>query len=394
LVNRQQNVHPNESANLTKKELDLLGLQIVFDRLKMTITSISTLRNLLILFLVFAGLHYAQDFLMPLAIAGVFATLFLPLTMWLEIRKFPRGLAVFICLLVLLLVVGVIGALLGWQISEIIKDIALIKHKGSEVIHQLQQFILDHFGISIEQQSQVLKGQQLYYTDIIQRFAGSVTSILINFVLILAYIFCLLYYRGHIKQFVLKLTAATHRKEMNDVLHTASRVSQQYLVGITKMIMLLWIMYFIGFSIAGVNNVLFFAILCGLLEIIPYIGNITGTTLTVLVAAIQGANPSVLLGIIISYALIQLFQGWILEPIIVGPQVKVNSFTTIIALVIGELVWGIPGIFLAIPLVAMFKIVCDHNQSLKPYGFFIGIVASKKREHEITRKVRSWFKFR
>jgi predicted PurR-regulated permease PerM len=360
----------------------------------MTITSISTLRNLLILFLVFAGLHYAQDFLMPLAIAGVFATLFLPLTMWLELKKFPRGLAVFICLLVLLLVVGVIGALLGWQISELIKDIALIKQKGSEVINQLQQFILNHFGISIEQQSQVFKGQQLYYTDIIQRFAGSVTSILINFVLILAYIFCLLYYRGHIKQFVLKLTVAAHRTEMNEVLHIASRVSQQYLIGIAKMIVLLWIMYFIGFSIAGVNNVLFFAILCGLLEIIPYIGNITGTTLTVLVAGIQGASPSVLLGIVISYALIQLFQGWILEPIIVGPQVRINSFTTIIALVIGELVWGIPGIFLAIPLVAMFKIVCDHNQSLKPYGFFIGVVASKKREHEITRKVRSWFRLR
>lgn len=360
----------------------------------MTITSISTLKNLLILFLVFAGLHYAQDFLMPLAIAGVFATLFLPLTMWLELKKFPRGLAVFICLLVLLLVVGVIGALLGWQISELIKDIALIKQKGSEVINQLQQFILNHFGISIEQQSQVFKGQQLYYTDIIQRFAGSVTSILINFVLILAYIFCLLYYRGHIKQFVLKLTVAAHRTEMNEVLHTASRVSQQYLIGIAKMIVLLWIMYFIGFSIAGVNNVLFFAILCGLLEIIPYIGNITGTTLTVLVAGIQGASPSVLLGIVISYALIQLFQGWILEPIIVGPQVRINSFTTIIALVIGELVWGIPGIFLAIPLVAMFKIVCDHNQSLKPYGFFIGVVASKKREHEITRKVRSWFRLR
>jgi predicted PurR-regulated permease PerM len=360
----------------------------------MTITSISTLRNLLILFLVFAGLHYAKDFLMPLAIAGVFATLFLPLTMWLEVRKLPRGFAVFICLVVLLLVVGVVGALLGWQISELIKDIALIKHKGSEVINQIQQFLLNHFGISIEEQSQVLKGQQLFYTDIIQRVAGSLTSILVNFVLILAYIFCFLYYRGHIKQFVLKLTVAAHRAEMNEVLHTASRVSQQYLIGITKMIVLLWIMYFIGFSLAGVNNVLFFAILCGLLEIIPYIGNITGTTLTVLVASIQGASPSVLLGIVVSYASIQLFQGWILEPIIVGPQVKINSFTTIIALVIGELVWGIPGIFLAIPLVAMFKIVCDHNQSLKPYGFFIGVVASKRREHEVTRKIRSLFKLK
>jgi predicted PurR-regulated permease PerM len=360
----------------------------------MTITSLSTLRNLLILFLVFAGLHYAKDFLMPLAIAGVLATLLLPLAIKLETRNFPRALAVFCCLVILLFVVGLIGSLLGWQIAEALQDIALIKQKGSEVLIEIQQFILLHFGISLEQQSQAMQGQQFFYTDIIQKLVSSLTAIFINVMLILAYIYCLLYYRSHIKQFILKLTVPAHRTEMNEVLHTASRVSQQYLFGLAKMIALLWIMYFIGFSIAGVNNIIFFAVLCGLLEIIPYIGNITGTVLTLVVAVIQGGSLSVLLGIIVSYGLIQLIQGWILEPIIVGPQVKINSFTTLIALVIGELVWGIAGIFLAIPIVAIFKIVCDHSQSLKPYGFLIGVVESKKREPEITKKIRSWFRFR
>lgn len=77
--------------------------------------------------------------------------------------------------------------------------------------------------------------------------------------------------------------------------------------------------------------------------------------------------------------LVQLIQEWILSPIILGPQVKINAFTTIVALVLGELIWGVAGIFLAIPLIGMFKIICDHIESLKNYGFLIGEIETKKR---------------
>ena len=144
------------------------------------------------------------------------------------------------------------------------------------------------------------------------------------------------------------------------------------------MIVCLWIMYGIGFSIIGVENPFFFAIICGLLEIVPFIGNITGTTITLMVTAIQGASLFTLVSIIGTYGLIQFIQGWILEPIIVGSQVKINPLSTIVALVLGEIIWGLPGVFLAIPLIAMIKIICDHIEPLKPYGFLIGEVNSKK----------------
>jgi predicted PurR-regulated permease PerM len=161
---------------------------------------------------------------------------------------------------------------------------------------------------------------------------------------------------------------------MEQVIYNATRVSQQYLLGLSKMIVLLWIMYSIGFSIIGVENAIFFAILCGLLEVVPYVGNITGTILTVTVAAIHGANPSLLGGIVITYGVVQLIQGWVLEPFILGPQVKINPLFTIVVLVIGQLLWGISGIILAIPLTAIFKIICDHIAALKPYGFLIGAI--------------------
>ncbi len=345
----------------------------------MTISATSIIKKLLVLFLVFAGLYYAQAFLIPLIIGGVLATLFLPLSKWLESKKVPKGIAVLICLIIFLLVIVSIGTLLSWQIFELVKDFELIKEQAILSVNRTQYYILENYGVSTQNQVQVLKDQQSFFADIIASIASSITSIAANFILILMYIFCLIYYRNHIKKFLIKLSPTSQQKEMEKVIFHTTRVSQQYLLGLFKMIMILWVMYFIGFSILGVKNALFFAILCGLLEIIPFIGNIIGTTITLMVAAVNGAGYPMLGGIVITYGIIQLIQGWILEPLIVGTQVKINPLSTIIALIIGDLIWGIPGIFIAIPLIAMFKIVCDHVDSLKPYGSLIGEITILKK---------------
>ena len=142
------------------------------------------------------------------------------------------------------------------------------------------------------------------------------------------------------------------------------------------------------------GTAIFFAILCGVLEIIPFVGNLTGTALTVLVAAMNGAEAQVLISILIVYGIVQFIQGWILEPLIVGSQVKINSLFTILALILFELIWGIPGVFLAIPLTAMFKIVCDYVEPMKPYGFLIGEIEKPKKETKIANKIKKIIKFK
>lgn len=358
----------------------------------MTVSATSIIKKLLLLFLVFAGLHFAADFLMPLFIGGVLATLFLPFCRWMERRKIPKFIAPLICLLVLVLCVAGVGALIGWQVSELAKDVTLIKQRITEVSDKIQAYIFTNVGIEKERQMQLLKDQQSNVTEFLASMAGSLTTIITSFILILVYVFGLLYYRSHIKEFLLKLAPPAQRKEMENIVYNATNVSQQYLVGLTKMIVCLWIMYSIGFSLAGVKNAIFFAILCGLLEIVPFIGNITGTSITVLVAAVHGASAGMILSIIGTYAFVQFIQGWVLEPIIVGPQVKINPFATIIALIIGELVWGIPGIILAIPLTAMLKIVCDHIQPLKPYGFLIGELESSEKEPSFISRIKAFYK--
>jgi predicted PurR-regulated permease PerM len=345
----------------------------------MATTSISIIKKLTLLFLVVGGLIFAKPFLMPLCIGGILATLFLPFCNWMEQKRLPKGLAVFICFITLLIIITGILLLLGFKVAELLTDVALLKQKAITIVAQIKNYIFNHLGISIAKQTQILKAEQPSVGGIMQTVVSSVSATLANMSLVFIYFLFLLFYRLHLKQFLLKLVKPAQRHATEPIIGSVAKVSQQYMLGMFKMIVCLWLLYGIGFSVLGVKNAIFFAILCGVLEIVPYVGNLTGSVLTLLVAALHDASPSVLGGIVLIYVSIQLFQGWILEPLILGAQVKINALFTIIALVLGQLIWGIAGIVLAIPLTAMFKIICDHVEALQPYGFLIGEV--KKQKH-------------
>ncbi len=357
----------------------------------MAINFLKLLKALLILFLVFAGLFFAKKFLIPLTIGIVLALLFIPLCRWLEGHKVPKVVAALLCIAVILLVCAGIGAMLSWQLSELAKDAPHIKKQATEMSSKITAFISSRLGISDARQTEMLKEQQTGMASNVTGIIGSIGYTLVDCLLALVYVTLILHYRDHLKNFVLRLAPADKKSEVKEIMTKAAHVSQQYLTGLAKMIACLWILYAIGFTIAGVKNPLFFAFLCGILEIVPFIGNLTGSLITVLISVAQGAQIANIAGIVVTYGFVQFFQGWVLEPIIVGPQVKINPLFTIIVLVIGEMVWGIAGMALAIPLTGMLKIVFDHVESLKPYGFLIGAVDNGKTESSITLKIKNWW---
>lgn len=316
---------------------------------------------------------------MPIAVGAVLSTLFIPVSNWLEKRiRMPRWLSVFFCLSSVLVFLSGVLALVGWQISGLAGDFEQMKILITEWLVKASAYLYEQFGLSPEQQADLINKQQSKLTSLIQGIASSLTDVVSTSALILVFFVFLLYYRGHIKKFILMVADEEDRQDAERVLYTVSRVSNQYLLGLMKMIALLWVMYGIGFSLLGVKSALFFAVLCGLLEVVPYLGNLIGTSITLLIAFVNGASWMALLGIAGVYGIVQFVQGWVLEPLIVGAQVKVNPLATILALLIGEFVWGISGVFLAIPVIAMLKIICDNVENLKPYGVLIGVTESSK----------------
>ncbi|HEY4209324.1 MAG TPA: AI-2E family transporter [Puia sp.] len=321
-------------------------------------------------------LYFGRPVFMPLAIAGILALVFMPFCRWMEKQGVGPVFAAVIC--------GIIFAL-------IITGVILF------IVHYFKQVAIDMSGLmdtisayfrSIRQRLHPLPVPSPPDAGGFGKIAASVMSavlsIAINMILILIYMIMLLCIRGQVKLFILKLVAPEYRDETRDVITRSAKVVQRYLAGLFFVIGCLWVMYTIGFSLVGIHNAVFFAILCGLLEVVPFVGNITGSTLTSIMALSQGGGTPMVLGVLGTYALIQFIQFYIITPLVMREQVSIHPLFTIVILIAGELMWGIPGMILAIPALGIFKIVCDHVVALHPFGYLLG--------HHGARKSRRWMK--
>jgi predicted PurR-regulated permease PerM len=76
--------------------------------------------------------------------------------------------------------------------------------------------------------------------------------------------------------------------------------------------------------------------------------------------------------VLIAYYIIQLIDNHYIIPKIVASKVKINALFAIIIVLAGNALWGIPGMFLSIPMLAIVKLIFDHIEPLKPWGFLLG----------------------
>lgn len=334
---------------------------------------------MLFFILAIATLYYGRPFLIPLAFAALLAMLLCPLVAGLAGKGLNKTLSVFSGVLAVVIFFAAIIWLLAWQVSDIGSNAGNIEESLTKMITELKRTLSTTLGIPPQKQQEVMKqsssGAGSGLSGFITGFLSGMGGLLTNFLLVLVYLFLLLFFRGHLKNFVLQLFSSDKAKT-SEVIEKSRQVAQKYLTGMGMMIVCLWVMYGIGFTIVGVKNAFFFAILCGLLEIVPFVGNLAGTAITIVMSVAQGGDMNMVIGILTTYAVVQFIQSYILEPLVVGAEVSINPLFTIIAIVAGELVWGVPGMILAIPLLGILKIVCDHVEPLKPYGFLLG--AEKK----------------
>ncbi|TDH28593.1 AI-2E family transporter [Segetibacter sp. 3557_3] len=332
---------------------------------------------LAILVLIVVILVYAKSFLVPLTFAAILSMLLLPVTKWLQSKGVNHAVAIISSILVLVSFFGLVIFFVSYQVADIAGNTAKIEQQFTSKYHQLQQFTSEKLGISPDKQQQMLKEQQSSSqgktSSMITGLLAGLGGFLTDSLLVLVYIFLFIYFRGRLKGFIIRLVPKEQEGNAVEIVDGSQKVSQQYLTGMFFMIVCLWVMYFIGFSIVGVKNAIFFAILCGVLEIVPFVGNLFGTALTLIMSLAQGGGGSnLIIGILITYAVVQFLQSYILEPMIVGAEVSINPLFTIVGLIAGETLWGIAGMVLAIPLLGMAKIVFDHVESLKPYGYLVG----------------------
>jgi predicted PurR-regulated permease PerM len=124
--------------------------------------------------------------------------------------------------------------------------------------------------------------------------------------------------------------------------------------------------------VLGIEYALLLGIIGALLNIIPYIGGLVAVALPMIVALVTKSSAWYAFYVLAAFYVIQLIDNNFIVPKIVASKVKINALFSIIVVFAGNALWGIPGMFLSIPLLAIVKLVCDNIEPLKPWGFLLG----------------------
>jgi predicted PurR-regulated permease PerM len=158
---------------------------------------------------------------------------------------------------------------------------------------------------------------------------------------------------------------------VEEVLLNTKKIIQSYVVGLFIEFIIIAILNSLGLLMMGIRYAFLLGVIGALLNLIPYLGAMIAATIYMLIAFIT-MPPVFVLYVLIMYVVIQVIDNNFLIPRIVASRVKINALASIISVIIGGAIWGIPGMFLSIPLIAIVKVVCDHVDSLNAWGFLLG----------------------
>jgi predicted PurR-regulated permease PerM len=332
--------------------------------------------KLLLAGLIIAFLILAQNILIPFTLAVFFTFLLMPVSRRLERWHFPKAIAILISIIFALAIVVALLYFFYSQIISFVNDWPVLQKALTAKVESIQQFIKETFHVSN-------KEQQIWITSKIKENAGTggviimglfsaTTSFLASFALIPIYIFFLTLYQDKFREFVLLVTKEDKNEHALVVVKKVSLVSQKYLMGIFLDVVILSVLNSTGFLILGLPHAILFGVLASMLNIIPYIGVLIGSTLPIMMALLTNDSMGYALGVAAICFVVQFLDNNFITPYVVGSSVSINPLTATIVLIASALIWGIPGMILCMPLTGMAKVVCDNVDSLKPYGFLLG----------------------
>jgi predicted PurR-regulated permease PerM len=366
-------------------------------------------------YFLFTGLVAAEAFLVPLITAMVLAFLVLPIANKLERRGWNKALSTIVSALALLVVVAGFTLMLFQQIRGFTQDWDDIQEKLEERLVDLSKFLEENtplnnvsfnFGSGGEKNSEEdsrkddrdqgtqgenrrqqeqdgdeQEGDEQEEKDLKMEEAaqavgeqvvttvGAVFGLLGYFLITFVYIFFFIYFRGRFREFILRFFPHPRRREVNEIISKASVVSRRYLAGRLFLMVILAGLYFAGLALSGLENALFIALISAALSIIPIVGNFIGFFIAVLVSLLTNGELGQIVGISITFIIAQFIDTYILQPIVLGDRVDVHPFFIILTVILGNEVWGVMGMVLAIPLFAIITVVCRHVPALNPFGY-------------------------
>jgi predicted PurR-regulated permease PerM len=321
-------------------------------------------------------LFVAKGIIIPLIFALIIAIVLHPVVNFLVRMKINRVVAIVITIFLTFLVIVAFGLLLISQINHFSDSWPVLSEKLTNIFNQGIAWFSDNFNINPKNITDWIDKTRgdivVLSTEAIGKTIIILGSALVVFFLLPVYIYLILFYHPILIEFIRRLFGAENREKVSEIATRIKTVIQRYLIGLIIEASIMATLETTALLILGIDYAFLLGIIGALLNVIPYIGGLVAVALPIAVALATKTSTAYALYILIIYYIIQLVDNNFIVPKIVASKVKINALFSIVVVIAGNALWGIPGMFLSIPLLAIVKLICDHIEPLRPWGFLLG----------------------
>jgi predicted PurR-regulated permease PerM len=345
-------------------------------KMELTSTKFPTYAKLALIIVGLIGFFYilyvGQDILIPIAFAVIIGILLNPVVNYLVRKGINRVVAIVLSLLGITVIAAAVGFFIGSQLAHFSDTFPQFKERFAVLEKDATNWVSQTLAISKPKIqawiSDAKKG--LSSSSMVGKTLGALSGLLV-IIILPVYTFLILFYKSRILEFIERLFKRGEQGVVDEVLKETKRLIQSYLIGLSIEAVVVATLNSAALLIIGVQYAVLLGIIGALLNLIPYLGGIIAIALPMLVALATG-SPIDALWVFMAYLVVQFLDNNFLVPKIVASKVKLNALVSIIIVLIGNAIWGIPGMFLSIPLTAILKVIFDRIESLKPFGYMLG----------------------
>jgi len=321
------------------------------------------------------GLVYTQPIVVPLLFALLLALLLNPLVNFLARHGLNRLVGITFTVLLAMACAAGLSYFILTQAAHFSQSLPGLQEKVGALGGKLQAWVLAHTDMgtkTVDDAMATAKKESMTQGGALVGGALITMGSVFAFAFLLpVFTFLFLLYKRLLLNFIDQLFSRNEQGTVHHMLQGAKGVAQSYLIGLILQAGIVTVLNFIGLLIIGVPYALLLAVIAAVLNLIPYIGMIIATVLP-MVIALATMEPSAALWVLALYSAVQFIDNNFIVPNVVASRVELNALVSIIVVMAGGALWGIPGMFLAIPLTAVLKVACDHVPGLKPFGYVLG----------------------
>ena len=321
-------------------------------------------------------LYIAQNIIVPFIFSMMIAIVLHPVVQFLVRKKFNRIIAIVIALIITIIIIAIFGTFLISQAGLFGDSWPKLEVRFTAIFHEFINWTSLSFNINPDKINAWFikaKGELLNTSSlIIGKTIINVGSGAVVLFLIPVYVFMILFYEPLLLEFFRRLFGKDNRWVVSNIISQIKTMIQHYLIGLIIEAVIVATLNSVGLLILGVDYAILLGIIGALLNVIPYIGGIVAVALPMAIALVTKTSLWYPVYVVIVYTVVQFIDNYYLVPKIVASRVKINALMSVIVILIFGALWGIPGMFLSIPLTAILKVVFGHIEPLKPWGYLLG----------------------